>query len=262
VKYGRAGGRIQVSAQREGETAVVEVLDDGVGIAREDLPHVFDLFVQGQGDADRMHEGLGIGLALVRTLVQLHGGTVTAHSAGKDQGACFQVRLPLAPAAAVTAGNEPPAIEAAAHASSPSAASASALASAPSYRVLVVDDNADAATSLAMVLEAQGMALEIANDGLSALAAVESFRPHAVLLDIGMPGLDGYEVARRLRQDPRNAGMVLIAITGWSRMQDRQRGRTAGFDHHFRKPVDLPRLCALLASLRTGTDAVRELQAH
>jgi CheY-like chemotaxis protein len=119
------------------------------------------------------------------------------------------------------------------------------------YRVLVVDDNTDAATSLAMVLRMNGMHVDIAHDGSQALAQAQAFQPQAVLLDIGMPGLDGYEVARRLRDDPATRHITLIAITGWSRLQDKQRGRAAGFDHHFRKPVDLPRLCALLGDLRT-----------
>ena len=270
VKYGRAGGRVEVHAQRDGDTAVVEVIDDGVGISREDLPHVFDLFVQGKGEEDRMHDGLGIGLALVRTLVQLHGGTVTAHSAGKDRGARFQVRLPIAETAARAAGESAGAVAkaiAAAAVPQPVAskpvataleeASASPASVAPALRVLVVDDNADAATSLAMVLRARGMELRVANDGSQALAEVEDFAPDAVLLDIGMPRLDGYEVASRLRQNPQHQDLVLIAITGWSRLQDRQRGRTAGFDHHFRKPVDLPRLCALLESVKTARELAR-----
>jgi signal transduction histidine kinase/ActR/RegA family two-component response regulator len=254
MKYGRPGGHIVVRGRREEQTAVVEVVDDGMGIAREDLPHVFELFVQGKGDADRMHEGLGIGLALVRTLVQLHGGTVTAHSDGKDAGARFEVRLPLAPVAAkaLALPKAPPAPTPVpapgAQATVPSASNASD--ATPDYRVLVVDDNADAATSLAMVLRTRGMALRIAHDGNEALEQTDAFMPQVVLLDIGMPGLDGYEVARRLRDDPRHADVVLIAITGWSRLQDRKRGRAAGFDHHFRKPVDLPRLCALLEDLR------------
>jgi signal transduction histidine kinase/ActR/RegA family two-component response regulator len=263
AKYGRIGGHVEVHGRSEGETAVVEVVDDGVGISREDLPHVFDLFVQGKGDADRMHEGLGIGLALVRTLVQLHGGTVTAHSAGKDRGACFQVRLPLSDASArgETEARDSVAFERrtsheadleheAGVAGSYAPASPRSPTAATGYRVLVVDDNADAATSLAMVLRARGMEVRIANDGSQALVEAEVFRPDAILLDIGMPLVDGYEVARRLRQDPRNDAVLLVAITGWSRLQDRQRGRAAGFDHHFRKPVDLPRLCALLESRR------------
>ena len=248
VKYGRPRGNITVRAHREADTAVVEVVDDGIGISSADLPHVFDLFVQGQGDSDRMHEGLGIGLALVRTLVQLHGGTVTATSAGKDTGATFQVRLPLAQVRAATA---PPCAPEPSSLPFAETETASAGESAMPYRVLVVDDNTDAATSLAMVLRMRGLELCIAHDGAEALEQTEVFRPHAVLLDIGMPGLDGYEVARRLRHDPAHAGIVLIAITGWSRLQDRQRGRAAGFDHHFRKPVDLPRLCELLEDLRS-----------
>jgi signal transduction histidine kinase/ActR/RegA family two-component response regulator len=236
AKYGRPGGRVALDARVDGDQVVVTVSDDGIGIEPELLPHVFDLFTQGQGDADRMKEGLGIGLSLVRDLVRMHDGTVAAHSDGRGRGARFEVRLPLAAAEARTA----------AHPSNGDARASGATAAGQPLRVLVVDDNVDAARSLAMVMDGLRMQCREANSGPAALAIAESFRPHVALLDIGMPGMDGYELARRMRRDPRLSGALLVAVSGWSQEQDRRNGRAAGFDHHFAKPVDVEALVAVL----------------
>ena len=228
AKYGHAGGHVSVTARREAGAACVRIEDDGKGIAGEDLPHVFELFVQGSRANHGVQEGLGIGLALVRTLVELHGGTVTAHSEGLDRGARFDVRLPLAAQSDAVPSPE------------------AGPASFAGLRVLVVDDNADAAGSLALVLDVLGAKHHVAHDGAAALRAVETFRPHVVLLDIGMPDMDGYEVARRLRRQPRHAGLLLVAVSGWSQAADLRRSSDAGIDHHMAKPVDIAQLSMLL----------------
>ena len=229
AKYGRPGGHIAVTARRDAGAAWVRIEDDGNGIPGEDLPHVFELFVQGSREAHVVQQGLGIGLALVRTLVELHGGRVTAHSDGRDRGAHFDVRLPLAQTVAAPAAPTPQ------------------RQSLQGLRVLVVDDNVDAATSLALVLEALGTEQRVVHDGAAALQAVDAFGPHVVLLDIGMPDMDGYEVARRLRRQPRHAGVLLVAVTGWSHAVDLRRSRDAGIDHHLAKPVDIEQLAGLLS---------------
>lgn len=229
TRYGCPGGHIGVDVIREGEEAVVHVEDDGTGIAPEVLPHVFELFVQGTRDSDSVQQGLGIGLALVQRLVELHGGSTTAYSEGPGRGARFSVRLPLATSATVVA---------------PSTAGASQL---QGLRVLIVDDNVDAALSLAMVLDTLGIERAVVHDGPSALAILDTFWPHTVLLDIGMRGMDGYELARRIRQLPRHADTLLIAVSGWAHSPDLQRSRDAGIDRHLAKPVDLAQLTGLLA---------------
>lgn len=236
LRYGSAGNSIRVGLRDDAGCAVATVEDNGAGIDRELLPHVFELFTQGQRKASGLQEGLGIGLALVRTLVELHGGTVTAHSEGPGCGARFEVRLPLLPATTERVLQAAPA--------RPSRTSASGL------RVLVADDNVDAANSLGMVLEALGAAPRIVHDGPSALSAVASFNPDVLLLDIGMPDMDGYEVARRLRGDPRFKDLLLVAVSGWSDVRDIRRTGEAGFDHHMAKPVDIARLAELLAARR------------
>jgi len=238
TRYGRPGGRIVVEVVREGAYAVIRVDDDGIGIAPEVLPHVFELFVQGTRDSDSVQQGLGIGLALVHRLVELHGGDVSASSDGPGRGARFTVRLPLATPTPVAV---PP---------------AAGTGSLQSLRVLVVDDNVDAALSLAMVLETLGIEHAVAHDGATALGMLDTFRPHAALLDIGMRGMDGYELARRIRQLPRHADMLLVAVSGWTHSPDLQRSRDAGIDHHLAKPVDLAQLTALLSQ------RAREAGAH
>ena len=233
AKYGRPGGHIVLEARTDGAEAIVTVRDDGIGIEPELLPHVFDLFTQGRRDPERMQEGLGIGLSLVRDLVKMHGGTVTAHSEGRGHGAVFEVRLPLA--TATRSASEPP------------EATTAVAATPASLRVLIVDDNVDAALSLSLVLDTLGMQHRESFSGPEALAVADDFLPQVVLLDIGMPGMDGYEVARRLRRNPRHADTMLVAVSGWNQEPDRRHARAAGFDHHFPKPVDIAALTALLA---------------
>ena len=236
AKYTEPGGHITVSAERQDGQAVLRVSDDGIGMAPDVLPHVFDLFVQVGQATTRSQGGLGIGLTLVKNLVDLHGGAVEASSGGLGKGSEFVVRLPLATADAA----EP----------SPDARPARA-AEPPSSgrRVLVVDDNQDSSETLALLLRLQGHEVEVANDGPAALAKAAAFRPMLILLDIGMPGMDGYEVARRLRQTPGLENTVLTAVTGWGQEEDRRRTAEAGFDHHLVKPVEPQTLGKLVADL-------------
>lgn len=233
AKYSAAGSRISIQLRREGNVAVIVVADDGVGIASAELPYIFDLFVQTERSLDRRQGGLGIGLTLVRRLVHKHGGTVYARSEGPGQGSEFVVRLPLADSAPCVV---------AARAEEPGAQEPDA------PRILVVDDNQDAAVLLATAMEAEGHPVHVSLDGRAALDAFEQFEPHVVLLDIGLPGLDGYEVARRIRAAPRGARVMLVAVTGYGQQKDVSRARCAGFDHHLLKPVDLDSLRALIES--------------
>jgi signal transduction histidine kinase len=243
AKYGRPGGLIAVSLQLDGDFAQVQVDDDGIGIDNELLPQVFDLFTQGERATHGVQDGLGIGLALVRTLVELHGGSAAAHSKGKGHGASFVVRLPLAASAATTTTTQAPVDN---HGSRPHT---------EVFRALVVDDNVDAANTLAMVLDTLGLERRVENDGASALRVADEFMPHVILLDIGMSGMDGYEVARRIRDNPSHAGAVLVAVTGWSHAPDRVRSQAAGFDHHIAKPVDIPALLTLLDLIRADAES-------
>jgi signal transduction histidine kinase/ActR/RegA family two-component response regulator len=232
AKYAECPGDIRVRAWRENGTVAVSVRDDGIGIDPGMLAHVFEMFAQVDGTHRRSQGGLGIGLTLVRSLVQLHGGSVSAHSEGIGRGSEFVVRLPLATGAeATTAAPEPLPTE------------------TPPMRVLVVDDNRDAADSLGVLLGFLGYVVEVAHDGLGALRAVERFRPALVLLDLGMPEMDGYEVARRLRAQPDGQGLVIVALTGWGQEEDRLRSRQAGFDHHLVKPTDIDALQRLFAEV-------------
>jgi len=255
AKYTPEGGSIELSAWREegngadpenGE-AVIAVQDSGVGLAPDMLPRVFDMFAQVDRSVARAQGGLGIGLALVKQLVEMHGGSVEAHSDGVGSGCRFIVRLPLV---AVAWPDAVPARLPRAPAASPAPAAAvptTATATVPgALRVLVVDDNVDSAESLAEVLEMGGHELRVAHDGPSALAVADDFRPQAIVLDIGLPGLTGHEVARRLRAEPWGRAIHLIALSGWGQAEDRQRSREAGFDAHFVKPVDLDELEAVL----------------
>ena len=236
VKYTDPGGHIRLTVQRSPGEVVIRVLDDGIGISPDMLPRVFDVFVQAERRLDRSQGGVGIGLTLVRRLVELHGGTVEAHSRGLGQGSEFVVRLPALDGerAAPPGGTEAP------HA--PTAALSS-------RRVLVVDDNEDAAESLAVLLRMQGQDVQVASNGPAALELAEAFRPQVVFLDIGMPGMDGYEVARRLRALPQLGDVVLIAQTGWGQEDDRRLSREAGFDEHLVKPTDPAALRSLLEAL-------------
>ncbi|MFL6695031.1 MAG: ATP-binding protein [Ramlibacter sp.] len=231
AKYTQGQGRIALRLSREGESAVFRVEDNGEGIPPDMLDGIFSLFAQVRGTLDRAQGGLGIGLYLVRSLVELHGGTVTASSPGPGRGSVFTLRIPCLPANAAPA---------------PAEAAPSTVIADGDLKILVVDDNVDAAETLAMVLEMDGCRTSTVHDGARAVQAAREFGPDIVLLDIGLPGLNGYEVAQRLRQDARFADTVLIAITGWGAEQDRRRAEEAGFDHHLTKPVDIATLRPLL----------------
>jgi PAS domain S-box-containing protein len=233
AKYTPRGGTITLVARRDGADAVISVADNGIGIAAESLQEVFGLFNQVGTDRNRAQGGLGIGLSLVRSLVELHGGSVVADSAGVGHGSVFTVRLPLDAAAAAQAV---PAVAAPA-------------APMHSVRVLVVDDNRDAADTLSALLELLGHSAQVANDGRAALDAVLDFRPQVVFLDIGMPGMNGYDVARAIRDDRRLDQPLLVALTGWGGESDRQRTSDAGFDLHLTKPVDLDAIEKMLSSV-------------
>ncbi|WP_170162342.1 PAS domain-containing protein [Caldimonas tepidiphila] len=243
AKYTPSGGRIRLSVSREGEQVLVAVTDTGIGLPAQALSTVFQMFAQIGHATERGHGGLGIGLTLVRRLVELHGGTVEAASAGPGQGSTFMVRLPLA---AVEAGEAPPAVR---------EGQPSAPGSDRGLRVLVVDDNVDAAETLAALLGMIGHTTRVAHDGLQALDAAREFRPEAVFLDLGMPGMDGYEVARALRGTPGFARTLLVALTGWGAESDRALSREAGFDQHLTKPADLAVIDALLKKLAAARRA-------
>jgi signal transduction histidine kinase/response regulator of citrate/malate metabolism len=230
VKYTDPGGEIRIRIRAENGCAVIEVTDSGVGIAPELLPRMFDLFVQGTRSLDRAQGGLGIGLSVVKRLIEMHGGSVAAHSPGPGQGSTIELRLPLI-ADLATVEREP------------------AKTQPPALRVLVVDDNQDAATSLAMILELDGHAVQTASSGAEALGCAGTFRPQVVLLDIGLPGIDGYEVARQFRELPDSSEVRLIAISGYGQESDRQRASRAGFEHHIVKPVDFVVLERILAGM-------------
>ena len=230
ARYGKPGGTTVARAFAERGMAVIEVHDDGIGIEPELLPRVFDLFSRGHRQ-HQLRDGLGIGLALVHGLVTLHGGSVEAKSDGQGQGACFTVRLPLVQAERARSA-EPPVTQ--------------RIDQTGGMRALVVDDNEDAARTLALVLDTLDVITQVAHDGEEALAQIATFQPDVILLDIGMPNMDGYEVARRIRAMPGQQDTLLVAITGWAQAQDRERSRDAGFDHHFSKPPDLAALAAAL----------------
>jgi CheY-like chemotaxis protein len=232
AKYTDEGGLITLLAGREGDEAVVRVRDTGAGIPADVLPRVFDLFAQAERTLDRAQGGLGIGLTLVKSLVEQHGGRVEAFSDGPGHGSEFVVRLPLA-------------------APLPNQVPSNALRRAGSSslrRILVVDDNSDAADTLAMVLSLRGYEVRVARDGPEALSAAGEFHPELVLLDIGLPGMDGYAVARALRAGPTQGRVRLVALTGYGRDEDRRRSAEAGFDDHLVKPIAPEELLHLLAS--------------
>jgi CheY-like chemotaxis protein len=234
AKYSEQGGQIRLSIERENGQAVVSVRDTGIGIASEHLPHIFDMFAQVDRSLDRAQGGLGVGLALVRGLTALHGGSVEARSEGPGKGSEFIVRLPIVEAAEEAAPvprgqGEPPC--------------------ASQCRILVVDDNRDSADSMSLMLRHLGHDVRAAYDGAEAEQAADTFRPDAVLLDIGLPKRNGYEVARHIRRQPWGAAVLLIAVTGWGQEEDRRKAAEAGFDHHLTKPVNPAELRRLLATL-------------
>ena len=219
AKYTPPGGEITISAQREAQWVAIRVTDNGVGIAEDLLPHVFELFTQAPRAPDRAPGGLGVGLSLVNTIVQLHGGSVEAKSDGPQMGSEFIVRLPVSAAAheAKAADRSPGAIT--------------------GRRVLIVDDNRDAADSMATLLRMGGHEVHVAYEGSAGVALALAHGVEVALIDIGLPGMDGHEVAKHLRQHDQTAGMVLVALTGYGRDEDRSSSRDAGFDHHLVKPV-------------------------
>jgi signal transduction histidine kinase len=251
AKFTPAGGRIVLSVHRDDGHAVISITDTGRGIPREVLPDVFDLFTKAHAAADAGHGGLGIGLALVRRLVEMHGGTVVAHSEGRGHGSRFTVQLPLLQAA--------PAIAAAALSESTPDESPLA-ARTVRRRILVADDNLDAAEALSTLLQALGHEVRVAHDGAEALEVGGAFEPEIVLLDLGMPVMDGLEAARRMRQLPWGALARVVAVTGWGQQQDRARTAEAGFDAHLVKPVtDLDLLPVLTEGRREPGEAARAI---
>ncbi len=244
AKYTEAGGRISLSARSEAGAVVLRVKDTGIGIATDVLPHVFELFVQGDHSATRAQAGLGIGLTLVKNLVEMHDGSVEVYSAGPGRGCEFVVRLPQSIA-------KRPALSISETCERQQEVAPSGL------RLLVVDNNEDAATALAMLLRLKGHKIRVVHDGNAALEAVQVFRPALVLLDIGMPGMDGYEVARRIRSMPGLESVVLAAVTGWGQQEDRRRSAEAGFDHHLVKPPEPQALENLLAATLLAQNSSR-----
>ena len=234
AKYTDQGGRIWLSVHQEGDQAVLRVRDTGLGIAPALLPHVFDLFTQAERSSDRAQGGLGIGLALVKRLVELHGGTVNVSST-LGQGSEFVVRLAVRPPETLAFAAQ-------------WATNGTAEPAARTLQVLVVDDNMDAAKILQMLVQESGHRVRMAHTGPTALKAALDDRPDVILLDIGLPLLDGYEVAKRIRQEPRLRDTVLVAITGYEREGDRQRSQQAGFDHHLVKPADFRKVREILAA--------------
>jgi two-component system, sensor histidine kinase len=238
AKYTNAGGHISIAARVESDDVVVRVKDDGIGIDPANLKTVFEMFTQVDRSNRRTQGGLGIGLTLARSLVAMHGGTVAAHSRGPNTGSEFEVRLPLASASPELVLDQ-----------------LSTRAIGP-RRILVVDDNHDAADTLASLLSAFGAIVCVAYNGRDALEKVESFGPDVTVLDIGMPGMDGYEMARRIRADGRHEDMLLIALTGWGQEHDRRRSRAAGIDHHLVKPPDIAKLKDLLTASARSSDTL------
>jgi len=236
AKYADKPGRIWLHVEKEGGDVVIRVKDEGIGMAPEMLERVFDLFVQADASAKRAQGGLGIGLTLVKRIIELHEGVVTAHSPGIGQGSEFIVRFPA----------EPRAME-----ELPGPADSPAREANPEpgeRRVLIVDDNVDAAESIAIFLESAGFSTRCVYDGVSALLVASAYKPNAVVLDIGLPDITGYEVARRLRSQPEFERTPIIAVTGYGQHNDRRRAHEAGINHHMTKPVDPDALVSMLAA--------------
>ncbi|MEX2308934.1 MAG: PAS domain S-box protein [Pirellulales bacterium] len=237
AKYMKRGGSIDLNAEQHGGSVVISVKDRGIGIPAEMIDRIFDMFIQVDGSLDRSHGGLGIGLTLVKRLVEMHGGTVEARSDGPDRGSEFIVRLPVVLGLLKETNN----------------LDGQKIAATSKRRILVVDDNENAAQMLGMLLKALGNDVRMVFDGLSAIKLAAEFRPDVVLLDIGMPQIDGYETARLIRQEPWGSTLVLAALTGWGQEDDKRRTREAGFDHHFVKPVEPAVLQKFLADCKAAT---------
>jgi CheY-like chemotaxis protein/two-component sensor histidine kinase len=233
-KFTERGGHIRLTGERVGEQVVIRVQDTGIGLSAEQLLRIFEMFTQVDTSLERSRDGLGIGLTLVKELVEMHGGTVEARSAGAGQGSEFVVRLPVLSEPLQPLPRQP---------------SAAKPAAMVQRRILVVDDNRDAAESLAMLLKLGGHEVHTAHDGLEAVEAAAKIQPEVILLDIGLPKLDGYKVARRIRAQQPDTGVVLVAVTGWGQEEDRRRSEESGFDAHMVKPVDLAALSNLLVKL-------------
>jgi two-component system CheB/CheR fusion protein len=244
MKYTPRGGHVELRARREGYHAVVSIRDDGAGIPRHMLQLVFELFVQSPRTLDRAEGGLGLGLTLVRALVAMHGGTVVAHSDGEGKGSTFVVRLPL--------------VEAHEDALAPAPAQARSLP-ARGAKVAVVEDNADSRRILCELLELVGYECKSADNGIAGIALIDEVRPELAIIDLGLPGMDGLELARRLRRDPRHADVYLIALTGYGQPADHAAAREAGFDEHLVKPV---RVEQLLTRLSVQASTRRDSRLH
>jgi PAS domain S-box-containing protein len=232
VKYSDKPSKIWLTVERQGETAVIRIKDEGIGIAADVLPKIFNLFVQADNSLARSQGGLGIGLTVVKRVVEMHGGLVTAESEGIGKGSEFTIRLPIS------------------HASAPlsKAAPTSSAHAGPKRRILVVDDNVDAAMTVSTLLKTWGHEVHSVHTGVRAIEEVQNFRPEIVLLDIGLPGMSGYDVARQLRSEPSSKGVIIAALTGYGQESDRQRAFEAGFDYHLTKPPDPNLLASLLIS--------------
>jgi signal transduction histidine kinase/CheY-like chemotaxis protein len=237
ARYTERGGQIRLATERQGSDVVISVQDTGIGIPSEMLAHIFEMFMQADDSQGRTRGGLGIGLTLVKRLVDMHGGTITARSAGPGKGSEFVVRMPIGVDTPLQPGSD---------------SECRQFNPSTSLRILVVDDNVDAAQSLGRLLKAMGHDVHIAHDGAEAVDLVEKIRPHAALLDIGLPGMNGFDAARAIRQRPSGGDVVLIATTGWGQGSDRERSHEAGFDHHLVKPIDPDELMQILNSLDPG----------
>jgi PAS domain S-box-containing protein len=247
AKYTQRGGHIRLAAEQRGKDVIVSVRDNGIGIPAESLRSIFDMFSQVDRSIERSAGGLGIGLALVKGLVEMHGGTVTAESAGVGKGSTLTVRLPALEAhPAGVAENAP---------------QRGPATNGPGRRILVVDDNKDSARSMAKLLQLYGNEVRTAHDGLEAVQATEEFRPEVILMDVGMPRLNGYEATHRIREQPWGQSIIIIALTGWGQEGDRVQSREAGCDGHLVKPVDIRDLEKLLTSLTGSTNSENRAQS-
>lgn len=236
AKYTEPGGHILLRVESRERQAEITIADDGIGIEPVTLPSIFDMFTQADSSIERRQGGLGVGLALTKRLVELHGGTIRAHSAGAGRGTTFVVQLPTIDAPAAAVSDEP-------------VASAAGETLPHALRILLVDDNVDFVTSLALLLEEMGHDVRVAHEAEGALEAASALRPDVAFLDIGLPGVSGYELARRLRESAGATDTVLVALSGWGQQQDRMRSKKAGFARHLVKPVELQQILSLLDSL-------------